>query len=405
MLSTLGKNGVVESLTAARRYRVAVDLHRRFHSVPVVRPPWQCQGGIVSASFAIRSLTTAVPPRPAKSSTGTAPQDIPTTASRKNKVELRPGPVKPSKTPPAVAPVSKAPAAAHVAPTPHTSTSPSTPVSSTESLVEATKHDFEDASQHGILAPPPEGASWPRRLFHQAKEFFKFYMRGIKLIETNRRRARAMRDRVKAGGAPLTRWETRFISTNRTDIVKLVPFALIILVIEEIIPLIVLYAPFVLPSTCILPSQKDRIDAKRREKQKLYAANHKQVLEQLRRRALEDPSVPMNTLLDHGAAGPVGGLLCLSTLGPAALQLRRIKRQLAAIVEDDAVLKRESLGQRLTQAEMRDALEERGIITDGLPQKQWQTRLHWWLTHADVEGADPIRQRVLLVASSAVGRF
>lgn len=37
---------------------------------------------------------------------------------------------------------------------------------------------------------------------------------------------------------------------------------MIVLVIEEIIPLIVMYAPGLLPSTCIMPSQLDRIHAK-----------------------------------------------------------------------------------------------------------------------------------------------
>ena len=45
------------------------------------------------------------------------------------------------------------------------------------------------------------------------------------------------------------------------------PFVMIVLVIEEIIPLIVLYVPGMLPSTCVLPSQRERIEKKRREKQ------------------------------------------------------------------------------------------------------------------------------------------
>jgi LETM1 and EF-hand domain-containing protein 1 len=45
----------------------------------------------------------------------------------------------------------------------------------------------------------------------------------------------------------------------------------IVLVLEEVIPLIVLYAPGMLPSTCILASQRARIDANRREKQRAYA--------------------------------------------------------------------------------------------------------------------------------------
>jgi LETM1 and EF-hand domain-containing protein 1 len=52
---------------------------------------------------------------------------------------------------------------------------------------------------------------------------------------------------------------------------RLVPFVAIVLILEEVIPLIVLYAPGMLPSTCILASQRARIDAKRREKQRVYA--------------------------------------------------------------------------------------------------------------------------------------
>ena len=52
---------------------------------------------------------------------------------------------------------------------------------------------------------------------------------------------------------------------------RLVPFVAIVLVLEEVIPLIVLYAPGMLPSTCILTSQRERIDTKRREKQRGYA--------------------------------------------------------------------------------------------------------------------------------------
>lgn len=48
----------------------------------------------------------------------------------------------------------------------------------------------------------------------------KFYARGIKLINTNRKRSAAMRERVKSGGPPLTRWEARFIRTYQEDALK-----------------------------------------------------------------------------------------------------------------------------------------------------------------------------------------
>ena len=120
--------------------------------------------------------------------------------------------------------------------------------------------------------------------------FKKFYFRGLKLVVTHFKQAKALQARVKAGGEPLSRWEARFIQTNKSDLARyhpllqslprsyshrsrprLVPFVAIVLVLEEVIPLIVMYAPGMLPSTCILASQRERIDAKRREKQRAYA--------------------------------------------------------------------------------------------------------------------------------------
>lgn len=57
-------------------------------------------------------------------------------------------------------------------------------------------------------------------------------------------------------------------------------------------------------------------------------------------------------------------LLSLSTSGPSALRLRRLQRHLAVVAQDDALLKGESLGGKLTKVELRDALEERGLYVN-----------------------------------------
>ncbi|GBE81380.1 predicted protein [Sparassis crispa] len=414
MLSSLGRNGFVESLSAARQHRNVVLFNRRLRagSYPLVSGSdiahWQPSSRV--DVFAGRLYTTATPPQATKSAQNDSKQHIPPviSPSRKPKIELRPGPVKVSKathTPTEPAAASPKPASTKANPEP---LSPSASPDSTSKFAKATEHDFEEASKHGILAPPPEGAGMIRRLIHQGKEFFKFYWRGLKLIESNRRRAKAIRERVKTGGRPLTRWETRFIRTNKEDLLKLIPFALIILIIEEIIPLVVLYAPFILPSTCILPSQKDRIDAKRRLKQKEYTVKDRRTFELVRQRIEADSSVPVENLLDSSALAAFNGSLALPTWGPAPLLLRRLKRHLAAIAEDDALLTREDSGRWLTEAQLRDALEERGIVTEGVPQKLWQTRLEWWLSHADTAQAaepDAWRRRVPLVAKIGTGKF
>ena len=49
---------------------------------------------------------------------------------------------------------------------------------------------------------------------------YKFYWNGVKLINTHRVRVRAINARVKAGGAPLSRWESRFIANYKRDALK-----------------------------------------------------------------------------------------------------------------------------------------------------------------------------------------
>lgn len=59
------------------------------------------------------------------------------------------------------------------------------------------------------------------------------------------------------------------------------PFIIIVLVVEEIVPLIAIYAPFMLPSTCILPSQKERIHSQKETKALSIAAEYQDTLKQL----------------------------------------------------------------------------------------------------------------------------
>ena len=162
---------------------------------------------------------------------------------------------------------------------------------------------------------------------------------------------------------------------------RLIPFVLIIIIAEEAIPLVVIYAPFLLPSTCLLPSQKERIDKKRREKQKEYAETFASVFKGVHSRALSHPDLSVDKLLDrssllsytgyvlHRAVWTHSGLtylphrrvLSLSNFGWSQIRLRRIKKHLKAITADDALLARENWGERLTPNELRDALEERGM--------------------------------------------
>ncbi|KAI0000567.1 hypothetical protein BJV77DRAFT_1063946 [Russula vinacea] len=284
------------------------------------------------------------------------------------------------------------------------------------------KEDLKQAYIHGVLARPPPGAGKVATLWHQAKELFKFYFRGLKLVVTHRKQAKAIQTRVNAGGEPLSRWESRFIQTNKSDLARLVPFVAIVLVLEEVIPLIVLYAPGMLPSTCILASQRERIDAKRREKQRSYAETMPDAFFDVLKAGPEAlaSSLP-STISSIGLCGKVNfgvtdrgtrlilflhSLLSLSTWGPNFRRRRRIQKHLGSVIVDDELLTKEGMGDRLTHPELLEALWERGITTDGLNKTTLKARLRWWLTMADkIDEGTPVSRRTALVAQSALGRF
>ena len=69
---------------------------------------------------------------------------------------------------------------------------------------------------------------------------------------------------------------------------RVIPFIIIALLLEEVIPLIAIYAPFMLPSTCILPSQRERIESKRSEKAAMFSTRYYQIYHKLKQ--AENPS-------------------------------------------------------------------------------------------------------------------
>jgi LETM1 and EF-hand domain-containing protein 1 len=208
-------------------------------------------------------------------------------------------------------------------------------------VTETAKHDLEEAFKNGVLAPPPPNAIWFKRLFHQAKELFKFYWRGLKMVNTHRKHVNEINRRISEGGAPLTRWEQRFIRTHHSDKVKLVPFIIIALLLEEVIPLIAIYAPGMLPSTCVLPSQSERIEQQKREKQNVALQTFRNDFAQLAAKSNTD-GIPLTHLPSDSS--PFCQLLRLSALGPERLRLNRIRRHLEWIAKDDSLLAKEAMG-------------------------------------------------------------
>ncbi|KAG2015947.1 hypothetical protein CC2G_009165 [Coprinopsis cinerea AmutBmut pab1-1] len=274
---------------------------------------------------------------------------------------------------------------------------PPTP-SLNEAKVTAQK-DLTDAQRHGIIPPPPPDAGWAKATLHKLIELLKFYYRGVKLIFTRRKEIAAIRERIKAGGAPLTRAEFRFIQTQKDDVNKVVPFIIIALLLEEVIPLIAIYAPFMLPSTCILPSQRERIEEKRAEKALATVEASKSVFEALKERASSN-QLPLVALKEvEGAPTTLCSVLGLSTLGMDALRIRRIRQRLTFITEDDSLLMQDHA--TLSDHEVKEALAERGLFPS--PKSTFAEKrnlLTWWLNAVqNTPSQDAVATRLFLIVS------
>ncbi|KIM45169.1 hypothetical protein M413DRAFT_441850 [Hebeloma cylindrosporum] len=334
-------------------------------------------------------------PTPSTNTSSNPKAPLPLPPQKKPKIDLRPGPIKPKP------PSAHAPGAAKIPPSIPTQAPHATTEHKAASPAEEVKKDLQDAEQHGILIPPPADANWIKRTLHQAIQLFKFYYRGVKLIFSRRKDIAIINSRIKAGGPPLTRAEYRLIHTQKDDINKVIPFLIIALLLEEVIPLIAIYAPFMLPSTCILPSQRERIEAKRSEKAATFSAQYYQTYRDLK--LAENPSgfLPLSSLHLDSAPTAICGLLGLSTIGIDYLRIRRIRRHLEFITRDDQLLLQSK--NTLSPQELSDALRERGMLNHGLQPKDLQSRLSWWLdavkNFSTIPSDDALARRLSLVIS------
>ncbi|KAF7315318.1 Letm1 RBD domain-containing protein [Mycena indigotica] len=271
---------------------------------------------------------------------------------------------------------------------------------SLKTLKETTAKDISDAEAHGILTPPDPSAGWAKATLHKAIQLAKFYYRGVKLVYTRGQIVRQIHQRIDSGGAPLERWEHRLFHTQATDIRRVVPFVLTALIIEEVIPLIIIWAPGFLPSTCILPSQRERIQEQATSKALDLAIAHGAKLTTMTQSAtggtislaaLPEPTVICGVRFFR--------LLGLSTFGFNFMRRRRIHRHLTFVEKDDVFLSKDSI-HHLSSQDLQQALRERGIIPRGLDTPQQIQKLTWWLKSVQ-EKSDAVARRIYLVALMA----
>jgi len=177
------------------------------------------------------------------------------------------------------------------------------------------------------------------------------------------------------------------------------PFVLILVILEEALPFIVLYAPGMLPSTTILPSQADRIYARKEEKKAEALIQAKILLESTNKSSPSDTSKLGIAGLDDDLVWTICRAYGLSDRGPRSFVNRRLYKHVAYISGDDRLLIHEGYGEHLDFHELRVALSERGYLTAGRNETELRQTLRDWLTK--VENVEDMVESLLTHAMDA----
>ena len=274
----------------------------------------------------LRFASTVTP----KSSTQTDRHVPPPSPHKGKKIELKPAPVKPAALRPATSSPPPSPNSPSYYRPPRHHTLPQ-PLESSLNALALAKQDIVSAAEQGVLLPPRKDATPLKRFLHQALQLLvrpsplvrsKLTPSPEILLYGSRRdqyppqtgprdpRTRQIRGRTTlARRAALHRHfsprraqvRRLFVSWPRSPVCRLVPFLLIILVAEELVPLVALYAPRMLPSTCVLPGQRDRILSRARNQQVTALFHYRNVFEAMSNEGLKTGFFAIEDVGDPGA--------------------------------------------------------------------------------------------------------
>lgn len=172
---------------------------------------------------------------------------------------------------------------------------------------------------------------------------------------------------------------------------KLPLFLLILVTVEELLPLMVIYTPFLLPSTCILPSQRLKI-------RKRFEVQREARIKELRAMIAAQPQ--LEPPYDEQLAGKTLSLLPpegvkklvnvynLSSWGGTALMRSRLVQHMKRLREDDVRLATSSLLNEPKEESIEllaDACTERGVRAVNVNLDEMVENLRRWLASTQVE--------------------
>ncbi|KAI7868602.1 LETM1-like protein-domain-containing protein [Spinellus fusiger] len=222
------------------------------------------------------------------------------------------------------------------------------------------------------------------RFIKYSKDLVVFYKDGIKLLWGNRKTAKELKRKVQQEGYVLSRSEFQLIYRSEKDVLKLIPFGVVFCILPESIPLLIMFVPGVVPSTCLKESQIGYFiylfqeSEKQREKldklRQTMCMNVIKSSEKIQNITPEDflsvrnfTAISKNYDFDFDLAridkkhlASYCKFMNLSGWGTQGILKRRLDKHMDYLLEDDKLLAKEGVD-TLSDSELKQAAEERGM--------------------------------------------
>ncbi|KAF7731280.1 hypothetical protein EC973_000696 [Apophysomyces ossiformis] len=285
------------------------------------------------------------------------------------------------------------------------------------------------AAQSAAVEATSEPTSRIGKFIKQSKELLAFYKGGVKLLWANHKTVKQLKQKVEKEGYTLSRSEFQLVHESGKDMLKLIPFGIVLLVLPESIPLLVIFVPGVVPSTCVKESQVVRkkyihgstvaqwtdVIPQLKQREKLDKARQimsKNVIQSAEKIGAISPEDFLSVRkfekvakgyeydfdlqrIDRNHLSAYCRFMGLAGWGTHNILKRRLNKHMDYLLEDDKLLAQEGV-EKLPLSELQKAVEERGMRSLGADEQHLRRSLKYWLA---VHLSEPSIPRGLLVFS------
>ncbi|KAF8927797.1 LETM1-like protein-domain-containing protein [Dissophora ornata] len=248
------------------------------------------------------------------------------------------------------------------------------------------------ASIPSAPAPPPATGvvGKAKDFFRKGKEIVVQCKDGVKMLWVNKRIVKELKRSQKEEGHQLTRREFQLIHKTDIDIKRMIPFGLIFVLATEYIPLIIIFAPQLIPSTCVAPSQLEGRRKKIHEKrsvmtEKLIRLNRREINKEALANYNSFITIAKkygegfdNQMIDREHLSSFCKFMGLNGFGPKFILSKRLNKHMSYLKQDDVLLQKDGIDS-LTFSELQLANEERGMRSLEVSKDHLEKSLAYWL--------------------------